>query len=246
MSGVTAIIQARMGSTRLPGKVLMKLAGRAVIDHVIEHVGAAREIGLIVVATTTEAADDVLVDHLSRTDVKVFRGSDADVLSRFEGAARFAGAETIVRVTADDPLKDPDVIDRVVSAFGDANPKCDYVSNTHPPTWPEGQDAEVISVAALFRAAAETRDPYDREHVTPYFYRNPDKFRCRNIERSPDLSACRLTLDTPDDFAFFEAVFAALDKKGNLIRLPEILDLLDVRPDIAAINVSAERSAAYR
>ena len=103
-----------------------------------------------------------------------------------------------------------------------------------------------MSSTALFRAAMETRDPYDREHVTSYFYRNRDKFRCRNIERSPDLSACRLTLDTIADFNFFEAVFQVLGKDQQMIRLPEILDLLDARPDIAAINASAERSAAYR
>lgn len=235
-----------MGSTRLPGKVLMKLAGRAVIDHVIEHVGAAKTIDAIIVATTTAATDDVLVDHLSHAGVDVFRGSESDVLSRFDGAARSSGGETVVRITADDPLKDPDIIDQVVSEFREANEECDYVSNTHPPTWPEGQDTEVMSAAALFRAAVETQDLYDREHVTPYFYRNPDKFRCRNVERSPDLSALRMTLDTPEDFAFFEAVFDSLNKTGKLIRLADVLHLLEARPDIAAINASAERSAAYR
>lgn len=246
MSGTVAIVQARMGSTRLPGKVMMPLAGRPVIDHVIDRVSAAPGIDAIVLATTTRPEDDALAAHVAARPVAVHRGSDTDVLARFDGAARMADARTVVRITADDPVKDPDVIGTVVAAFGNSDPAFDYVSNTMRPTWPEGQDTEVFSAAALYRAAAEATDPYDREHVTPYFYRNPDLFRCHSVEQALDMSSVRLTLDTPEDFLFFETLFDVLGGDGRMIRLPEILELLAARPEIVTINAAVTRSAAYR
>ena len=235
-----------MGSTRLPGKVLLKLGGQAVIDHVIDRAVAARGIDDVVLATTTGAIDDPLVEHVSRRSISIHRGSDSDVLSRFEGAARQAEAECVVRLTADDPVKDPDVIDEVITAFHMADPPVDYASNTLSPTWPEGQDTEVMSSDALYKAAAAAADAYEREHVTPFIYRHRELFRCFNVERKPDLSRIRLTLDTPDDYLFFEKIFQALDTNGQMMRLPHILELLKEKPDIAAINAAVERSDAYK
>lgn len=246
MSKTVAIIQARMGSTRLPGKVLLKLGGKTIIDHVIYRATAARCIDDVVVATTAGAIDDPLVEHVSRQSISIHRGSDSDVLSRFEGAARQVQADCVVRLTADDPVKDPDVIDEVITAFQMADPPIDYASNTLTPSWPEGQDTEVMSSDALYKAAANAADPYEREHVTPFIYRHQDLFRCFNVARKPDLSRIRLTLDTPDDYLFFEKIFEALDATGQMIRLPHILELLQDRPDLAAINAAIERSDAYK
>jgi spore coat polysaccharide biosynthesis protein SpsF len=203
-----AILQARMSSTRLPGKVMRPLLGQPMIARQVERLRRAERLTGITVATSTDAGDVVIVDWCTENGVACFRGPLDDVRARFLGALAAAGnPETFVRLTADCPLADPAVIDQCVASH--AAGICDYTYNTRDWTFPKGLDVEVCQTAALHRAAAESSDPYDREHVTPYIYSNPDRFRINAVTRDPPLRY-RWTVDTPEDFAFVTAVYEAL------------------------------------
>ncbi len=222
MRKVLAIIQARMGSTRLPGKVLLPLAGREVLHHVIDRVSAAKTIGRIVVATSTLPADDVIAKLCAGRSTRCFRGDEKDVLARYFAAASNCGGEIIVRITSDCPVIDPEVIDAVVQAYDPA--VCDYLSNAHPVrTYPVGLDTEVFSYDALSRAHERATLSYDREHVTPHFYRNPNQFRIGKFVRKDDLSHHRWTLDTQEDYEKLSKIFDALYVPGELFHFGEIL-----------------------
>lgn len=232
------IIQARTGSTRLPGKVLKQLRGQTVLGHVVNRVRRCGEIDEIVVATTDLDEDVAIVLEAQRLGANVFRGSETDVLSRYSLAARAAEAAVVVRVTSDCPFIDPDVIDQHVSTFKQAvkaGRRLDYLSNTHPRSFPHGLDVEVFSGAMLEQANREARAEYEREHVTPFFYLNPERFVIENISQPHDQSQLRWTLDEPADWAFFEAVF---DKApvGEFLNTAEILRLLEHYPELNAIN----------
>jgi len=200
MGRTVIIAQARMSSTRLPGKTLMDLGGRPVIDHVIERARASRLADDVWVATTVDAADDVLVAHLAELEVPHVRDSLNDVLARYVEAAEQSRADTVVRITCDCPLIDPEVIDEVIAAYR-KQPPVGYCSNTLHRSYPIGMDTEVFSRHALERAHVEATQPLEREHVTPYLYQHPELFRLRNVEapdwaRRPDL---RLTVDEMAD-----------------------------------------------
>jgi spore coat polysaccharide biosynthesis protein SpsF len=225
-----------MGSTRLPGKVMMELAGRPLIDHVIERVSGTAGIDDIVVATSHSSADDPLVDHLSGSRVAVFRGSETDVLARYAEAARFASADAIVRVTADCPLLSPAVSGRVVAAFR-ADRSADYVSNTVIRSFPRGLDTEVCTLGALLKAHHEATDPADREHVTPFLWRQPQRFAIQQVVDVVDRSHHRWTVDTPADFDFVQRVYSALQRPGAPpFEMDAVLRCLDAHPDWVEIN----------
>lgn len=243
MGGVVAIVQARMGSTRLPGKVLRPLAGQPMLARICERVAAARTVDRVVLATTTTPQDDALADWAAGAGITCVRGSETDVLGRYAQAARAVDAAVIVRITADDPFKDPEVLDRVVDLFRATG--ADFACNNDPPSFPEGLDIEVLSRAALEAADREATDAYDREHVTPFHYRHADRFRRANLAHDPDLSGWRWTVDTPADFALAEAVCQALDRPGRVFGMTEILAFLRAHPDIAALNRTAARSGLY-
>jgi glutamate-1-semialdehyde 2,1-aminomutase len=202
---VIAIVQARMGSTRLPGKVMRPLGGAPMIERLLERLARARSLDGIWLATSDARADDALAAHVAALGYPVFRGSEADVLSRFHGAATQAGATAVLRVTGDCPLVDPGLVDAVVGDFLSGG--ADYVSNVAPPSYPDGLDLEVFSAEALATAMADARAPAEREHVTPYL-RESGRFRTRNIAHAEDLSGLRWTVDEPGDFAVVERVFA--------------------------------------
>jgi len=204
-----AILQARMSSTRLPGKVLKPLLGEPMLARQIERVRRAKRIDKLVVATSSDASDDAIAGLCDSLGVGVYRGPLADVLGRYWGAAkRFGPAEHIVRLTGDCPLADWEVIDAVLDHH--LAEDADYTSNCQKLTFPKGLDVEVFKAEHLETAYYEARDPYEREHVTPFFYRNPDRFRISNLECDPPLGDLRWTVDTPEDFAFVEQVYAAL------------------------------------
>ncbi|MCP4157904.1 MAG: NTP transferase domain-containing protein, partial [bacterium] len=168
-TGTWAIIQARTGSTRLPGKVFLKLKGKPLIWHVVERLKGSREIDGILLATTENPNDQKLETWAVEHDVPVFRGSEADVLSRYYHAAQSVEAGTIVRITADDPFKDHQVMDRIIRFYREN--QLDFAYNNNPATYPEGLDVEVFSFEALEKAHRESKEPFEREHVTQYFYR---------------------------------------------------------------------------
>jgi spore coat polysaccharide biosynthesis protein SpsF len=234
---VVAIIQARMGSTRLPGKTLADLGGAPVMDRVLARVARADRVADVVVAITDRPVDDQLEDHLVALGAKVVRGDSDDVLARFGLVAEMHPADAYVRITADCPLIDPGVIDDVVAAFAQGD--VDYCSNVLARTYPIGMDCEVISSGALRTALDEAADPAEREHVTPFLYRHPERFRLRNVE-APAWAArphLRLTVDEPNDVELLRHIVAELGPDASL---REILELLDTRPDIAAINADVE------
>ena len=234
MNRTVIIAQARMSSTRLPGKTLMDLGGRPVVDHVIERARAARLADDAWIATTTDASDDVLAAHLEERGVPCVRGSLEDVLSRYVQAAEESRAATIVRITCDCPLIDPEIIDDTIAAFRQL-PDVDYCSNTLRRSYPMGMDTEVLSRAALERAHAEATHQHEREHVTPNLYQHPELFRLRNVE-APEWATwpeLRLTVDEAADLAMLRSLLehAAADSG-----LSQLLDALRAHPEIAEHN----------
>ena len=238
-----AIVQARLGSTRLPGKVLADIAGQPMLWHVIQRLRRATALDDIWVATSAQAGDDALAAYCAAQGFAVFRGSEEDVLDRYYQAARTAGADIVVRITADCPLLDPAVVDKVVRAF---DPAChDYVANVFRYTYPDGLDTEVFSFAALERAWREAVPGPEREHVT-VLMRTSGRFRTGpNVEHTTDLSRRQLrwTVDTPTDLAFVRRVFAAFGDRP--FGLEEVLGLLEKNPTLMQMNESSIRNEGY-
>lgn len=233
MSRTVIIAQARMGSTRLPGKVMMDLAGRPVIDHVIERARLARKADALVIATPDLAEDASLVAHVRALGVDVITGSADDVLSRYMKAAEESRADTVVRITCDCPLLDPAIVDEVIEAFFVSG--ADYCSNTLRRTYPIGMDTEVFSVTALFTAGIDATEQPHREHVTPFIYQHPERFKLRNVEapewaRRPEL---RLTVDEQADLDLIREVVTLAGPSADL---RQILAVLDAHPGLAGRN----------
>jgi len=234
MGRTVIIAQARMSSTRLPGKTLMDLGGKPVVNHVVERARASRLADDVWIATTTDSTDDVLVAHLEAAGMPCMRGSLDDVLARYVQAAEASSADTIVRVTCDCPLIDPDAIDAVIAGFRQG-PLVDYCSNGLRRTYPIGMDAEVFSREALKRAHTEAAQQHEREHVTPYMYQHPDSFRLRNVDAPPWAvwPELRLTLDDARDLVLLQKVVEELPAGAGL---EDIIGLLSARPDLVKLN----------
>ncbi len=239
----TAILQARMGSTRLPGKMLLPIIDdKGALELMLERVVTAKSIDRIVVATTTLAEDDPLVALCDKLGIACFRGDSANVLDRYYQCTRtVARDDVLVRLTGDCPLHDPVVIDRVVAFFHDG--QYDYAANTHPPTYPDGLDAEVFSFRALERAWHEATLLSEREHVTYYLYTHPESFRLGNLALEEDFSAHRWTLDEPTDLEFIRQVYAALYPSGKGFGMQDVMALLKERPELLDINQDIVRNA---
>ncbi len=227
-----------MSSTRLPGKVLKPVLGKPLLAYQVERLQRVEHADAVVLATTTNDADQVLVDFAQAHDLAWYRGSEEDVLSRYQGAAEEAGADVVIRITSDCPLIDPAVIDRVIATFAQSQPDCDYASNTLRRTYPRGMDCEVFSRKALDIAHAETIEPADREHVTPFIYRRSDRFALRNVEYVSDQSHHRWTVDTDQDFALVSRMLEHLYPERPKFTLEDCLDQLAKHPDWARINAS--------
>jgi spore coat polysaccharide biosynthesis protein SpsF (cytidylyltransferase family) len=246
---VIAVVQARLGSTRLPGKALSPIAGRPMLAHVLARATAIPGVDRVVLATTTSPEDAALVDLARAAGVASVRGSVSDVLDRFHAALTEHPADAIVRITADCPLLDPAVAGRVVAEYRRRAGELDYVSNVHPPTFPDGLDTEVISAGALASAWREAIAASDREHVTPYVWSRPQRFRLANVSGADDLSSLRWTVDDAQDLAFVRAVYGALAPDGEpraaLFGMGAMLDLLRARPDIGAINAGTPRNEGF-
>jgi len=238
-----AIVQARMGSSRLPGKVLANLCGQPMLAVLLHRLSLAIGLDEIVVATTNAQTDNVLVDWLISNNVAFFRGSESDVLERFWSCAKKYKAELVVRITADDPLKDPKIVTKAIDEFK-SRINVDYVSNTIHPTYPEGLDVEVFSFSALDLAYRESRLISEREHVTPYIWKNPDKFGLYCFKMKPDLSHWRWTVDKPEDLIFIKKVLALLNNNID-VGYEEIIDLIQRNPELARINSNTVRNEGY-
>lgn len=240
---IVAIVQARMGSRRMPGKVLAEIEGEPMLRHVLNRARKSRFVNSVIVATSRVSGDDAIGDYCTAHGIPVFRGEEADVLDRFYRAARAYDATTVVRITADCPLIDPEVVDRVIAAY--LTGECDYVSNTLVCTYPDGLDAEVFSFAALEIAWCEARRASDREHVTP-FLRSSGRFRLRNVQSELGRSTrhLRWTVDEPRDLEFVRAIYRRLQSKKTF-GWREVLGLLDGDPELDKANSGLVRNEGF-
>ena len=230
---IVAVLQARMSSQRYPGKILASLGDEPMILRQLERIRLAR-VDRIVVATSTDATDDPLCVELDRIGVPYFRGALYDVLDRVYGAATAFEARHVVRLTADCPLTDPRIVDRIVAAhIADGS---DYTSNTLVRTYPDGLDVEVATLAAIERAWRECEDRTQREHVMPYLYAKPGRFKLGNVVQNIDRSYYRLTVDYPEDLAVVRAVFDALWSPRKDFSSAQMIALLDRRSDLVELN----------
>lgn len=240
---IIAIIQARTGSTRLPGKVLLDLQGKTVLEHVIDRVKMSRHINKIVVATTIRNEDLEIVKLCANLGTNVYCGSENDVLDRYYQAAKLFKADNIVRITSDCPVIDPKIIDDVVTVHLTNN--ADYTSNTLKETYPDGLDVEVFTFSSLKTAWGGAKLASDREHVTPYIRNNPDIFKHVSLEYKEDLSQKRWTLDNAEDLDFLRLIYKYLYRKDQLFNMDDILKLIGKKPEIEKINQHIIRNEGY-
>jgi spore coat polysaccharide biosynthesis protein SpsF len=241
VSRVVAVVQARCGSERLPGKVLLPLAGRPVVEHVLRSAQATPSIDDVVLATTTGPADDELAALGEALGVRTTRGSEDDVLGRFVAALDGDPADVVVRLTADNPLLDPAVTGAVVRRFAQGD--CDYASNNGERSWPRGLDCEVLSRDALARADRDGQRPEDREHVTFHVRTHPQDFRLVNV-RAPveqEWPELRLSLDTAEDLALLERVFDALYDASRPLGIDAVIAWLRRHPEVVALNADVQQ-----
>lgn len=247
-----AIVQARMGSTRLPGKVLRTLVGKPMLWHIVQRLRAVPGLGNIVVATSTSQGDIPIQELCRGTGIPVFAGSEDDVLDRYYQAARQFGADPVLRITADCPLVDPGVVGRVLSMF--AASACDYVGVATGAgaifmkggRFPDGLDAECFSFAALERAWREATARSDREHVTPYIWRNTTLFRTGSLLADKDYAEYRWTVDTEDDFRLVRAVYEALYQEGKPFGMQDVLTFMEQHQDLMDVNREQIHRTKYR
>jgi len=241
---ILAILQARVSSSRLPNKVLADLLGRPMLARQLERLVRSKKIDRLIVATSDDVSDDAVENICRAAEVRCFRGSLNDVLARFAGAYEaFGPADHVVRLTGDCPLADPDHIDMVIERHLQSG--SDYTTNAIQPTWPDGLDVEVMTSAALKRAAVEARLPSEREHVTPFIHKQPELFSVLHVKGETDLSNLRWTVDEPADLAFVREVYAKLYPVNPDFRTDDILTLLHNCPELAEINGDFQRNEGY-
>lgn len=227
------IVQARMGSSRFPGKVMEDLAGRPVLAHVLDRCRAVQGSDCVVCAVADEPVSELLAAVARDCGAQVYRGSESDVLARYLGAARMAGADIVMRVTSDCPLIDPQICAGVLSLR--QREQTDYAANNMPRSYPHGLDCEAFTTAALAEADVTSRDPHDHEHVTPWLRRAAHLKRANLAYSGPSIEHHRWTLDYPEDLAFFRAVFAALPP-GSRGLMGDVLAVLAQHPEIGGLN----------
>lgn len=239
---IVAIIQARMGSTRLPGKVLKNLCGQTVLAQVVNRTRRAQLLDDVVVATTDQPADDAIVQECGKLSIPCFRGDEADVLDRYYRAAQQFAADVIVRITSDCPLIDPELIDATVRALLDQ--KADYATNSLVITYPRGLDVEVFTANALDSAWREAREHCQRTHVTPYLYEHPERFKIASLTSDEDLDHHRWTLDTPEDWELIQAIYTGCGG-GDAFTWREALDFVRHHPEVAELNSHVQQKAIH-
>lgn len=243
------VIQARRGSTRLPDKVLMPILGKSLLERMVERVQMARTPFTIVLATTTQAEDDVIAALAEKNGWNLYRGHPTDLLDRHYQAAKLFGAEHVAKIPSDVPLIDPRVIDKVFEFYFETAGQYDFVSNLHPPSWPDGNDVEIMPFSVLEAAWKEADKPHEREHTTPYIWDQPERFRLGNViwENPQDYSMShRFTIDYEEDYRFILRIFEELYPGNPQFSVEEILELLEKHPDIYLLNAAYAGVNWYR
>ncbi|UQD57699.1 glycosyltransferase family protein [Flavobacterium sp. K5-23] len=241
---VAAIIQARRGSTRLPDKVFLELAGKPLLEHVVLRLKVSSLLDEIIIATTVSANDDFVELWANNNNIKFFRGSEENVLERYYQAAKEYNVDIIVRITADDPFKDVRLIDEAVNLLIENN--LDFVCNNSPVSFPEGLDVEVMTFEALEKSYKNAVSDFDKEHVTQYIHKNKNNFNVCNIQNDKDLSSYRWTLDTFEDYEFAKKIYSELYKEGEVFLREEMFNILEEIPSIMELNNKVKRSDLYR
>lgn len=239
---IVAIIQARMGSERLPGKVLKKVLNKPLLEYQIERVKRAKYINEIVVATTLSKIDEPIIKLCKKLSVSYYRGSERNVLSRYYKAAKEHNADIIVRITGDCPIIDPCIIDKVIMHFVSNSNKYDFVSNVIVRSYPRGMDTEVFTFGLLNAAFLEATSVFDLEHVTPFFYRNPTRFRLSNVSYKQKKGQYRLTVDTIEDFILVKKIVETLYPNNPNFTLEDTLELFKTNPHLILINQHVEQN----
>jgi len=236
------IVQARMASTRLPGKIMKKVLDKTLLEYQLERLFRVKQADQVVIATTDHGEEQPIVSLCEKLGVPYFRGSEQDVLARYHGAATEYGAGVVVRITSDCPLIDPAVVDMVISFYLAHKEEYDYVSNTFPElTYPRGMDTEVFSYKALKEAYEQAQDQAEREHVTIFIKRRPKRYRIKNLPYDKDYSHYRWTVDTPEDFALIEKMITALYPANPYFSLEDCLLLMEEHPEWAKINAGIQQ-----
>ncbi len=245
---MVAVIQVRMGSSRMPGKAMVDIIGKPCLWHVVDRVRHSKTLDSVVAATSTLAIDDPIKDFCEEMNAPVFRGSETDVLDRFYRAAKSQGADIVVRITADRPLIDPEIIDKVVEVNHSLRGQAAYITTANGGAgYPSGVMVELTSFENLEIAWKEATFQRDREHIMPFFYMtHPDRFPCYFLPGRPGLWDRHWTLDRPRDLKFIRAVFEALGLTEPPFGMEDILKLLDSRPDIAALEPKVEYTPYIR
>ena len=226
------IIQVRMGSTRLPGKVLKKLNGITVLESLLNQLNYSKLLNDKIIATTSNLEDDVIVNFCKSKEIKCFRGSQDDVLDRYYNCAKKFSINTILRITSDCPLMDPQVVDNVIDFY--LKNSYDYVNNFHKRTYPYGNDVEIFSLKVLEKVWEKATKPSEREHVTPYIYNNPDEFSIGWIENKENLSEFHWTIDRKEDLIFVQNIFKKISKRPMFMK--DIIDVIKDDPSLLEIN----------
>ncbi len=236
---IITIIQARTNSTRLPGKVMLPLAGKSLLVRMVERVKSAKLSGTVIVATTTDKADNNIEELCDAENIFCFRGHPTDLLDRHYKTALYYTADVILKIPSDCPLIDSKIIDKVIGFFMDNLGVYDYVSNLHPASYPDGNDVEIMTFSAIENAWKKSAKQFEREHTTPYIWENPSLFRIGSVlwETGKDYSTThRWTIDYPEDYEFIKNVYDELYKQNPHFGLYDILNLLENRLDISKIN----------
>lgn len=238
---IVAIIQARMTSTRLPGKVLLEVQGKPLLEYQIERVLRSKLLNDIVIATTINDTDNPIVEFCERVGIKYYRGSEHDVLSRYYEAAKKNNADVVVRLTSDCPIIDPVELDKVINTYLTSMDAYDYVSNSLIRSYPRGMDTEVFSFKALEMTYQNATKNYEREHVTPYIYQNESIFEIKNVKYKEDESKHRWTVDTPEDFELICKIIEELYPLNRNFSLEDILNIFNLYPEWFDINKHIEQ-----
>ena len=235
-----AIIQARMGSTRLPGKVVLDIGGKSMLDHVVHRVRRCREVDSIVVATSTLAKDQAIVEECNKLKVSVYRGSEEDVLFRYYQAAEHYEAKIVVRFCSDSPLIDPNVSDGAIRLLKDNLDTLDVCTIIAEKTYPLGLHTEALTFETLEKAHLMARKDFERSHVTPYIYENSHLFRIKNIACTPNYSHHRWTVDTQEDIDFARAIYKRMKESGKIddFSWKDVLEIVEKEPQLSEINAS--------
>jgi len=246
---IVIVVQARMSSTRFPGKVLKPILGKSLLSRMIERLQMIKHVATIVIATSDAEQDDIIETEANNIGVPCFRGSLSNCLDRHYQAGKKYNSDLVIKIPSDCPLIDPRIIDLVLDQYFARPGKYDFVNNLHPATWPDGNDVEIMTMACIEKAWKEASRPLELEHTTPYIWENPDKFRILNVEWPAGLDysmSHRFTIDYPEDYEFINRVYEELYPRKHDFSCDDILQLLDEQPEIYQINAGYAGVNWYR